>query len=98
MENKLEELKQRIQELKEQLESFIKDYKTFSTLTNETITNIMQFFMQYAALIEGIYSALIREGIIEKRLIDELAEQIYKEFIDNIVNTAQNRAKGMTKD
>jgi hypothetical protein len=54
--------------------------------------------MQYAALIEGIYSALIREGIIEKRLIDELAEQIYKEFIDNIVNTAQNRAKGMTKD
>lgn len=85
----LEKLKQEFVEVKTQLESLIKDYRTFGQITNETVANLIQFMMQYQQLIEQLYSVIIKEGVAEKREIDELANNIFKDIVNGMIGQGQ---------
>ncbi len=87
----LEKLKKELGEVKTQLESLIKDYRTFGQITNETVANLIQFMMQYQQLIEQLYSVIIKEGVAEKREIDELANNIFKDIVNGMIGQGQGQ-------
>lgn len=89
----LEKLKEELVEVKTQLESLIKDYRTFGQITNETVANIIQFIMQYQQLIEQLYSVIIKEGVAEKREIDELANNIFKDIVNSMIGQGQGQGQ-----
>ena len=84
IEQAIEDLNDELIDLREQVDSFIKDYKTFTSVTNETMQNLMQFLFQYQSLVESQYANLIKNDIISKQDLDSVQEDIYKDMISNL--------------
>ena len=87
--SEIEKMEQELDELKEQFESFVKEYKLFTVMVNETVSGMIEQLIQYASFFEAMYMLLIKNGTIDKAEVDQLAKQFYEETIQTAVGKVE---------